>query len=129
MKKTVLICVLALLAAVVPAGAGEPTTMKGEFLWNNENRTGALEAKFTPTGEGTWDVVFHFTWEDQPHAWAGTASGSLLDGELRGEVMSDGERQQPFVFEGSFTNGTFNGTHGSMRDGERRDLGTLTLGH
>jgi hypothetical protein len=131
MKRIALAFVLVALVAVVTAGvsyAEGTETLTGAFVWNNEDQTGDLEAIFTNTGEGMWDVAFHFIWEDEPHIWAGTAEGSLTEGELKGSVTTDGERESTFTFEGMFEGGKFSGTHGSMRDGEMNDTGTITLG-
>lgn len=131
MKRIGLAFVLVALVAVAYAGvnfAADTETLTGEFVWNNEDQGGELEAIFTNTGEGMWDVAFHFVWEDEPHVWAGSAEGSLTDGELKGTVTTDGERKGTFMFEGMFKDGAFTGTHGSMRDGERNDTGTMTLG-
>ena len=102
--------------------------MAGEFLWNNEGRTGDVKAIFTEGEEGKWNVAFHFTWEGEPHVYAGTAVGSLSEGELKGEVLTDGGRQRTFKFAGAFEDGTFHGTHQSIgKDGKPRPTGTLTL--
>ena len=92
-------------------------------------RTGDLKAVFTPTGEGEWDVAFHFDWEDGPHVYKGTAKGDITAGEFGGEVENDNpERQATFRFRGSFEDGKFLGTHGSLqKDGTLRDTGTMSL--
>ncbi len=58
----------------------EPETLTGSFVWNNENRTGDMEAVFTPTADGKWNVAFHFMWEDKAQVFKGTAEGSLSEG-------------------------------------------------
>jgi len=118
-----------LVLAVAPTFAGDDVTLEGSFIWAREDgeRNGALRAVFTPTGKGEWDVAFHFDWEDAPRVFSGTCSGSL-DGELAGNVVSDGERKMNFRFTGKFEDGTFSGTHGLVTDeGGIRDSGTLTL--
>lgn len=102
-------------------------TLTGAFVWNNEDRTGDLEAKFTESGDGTWDVAFRFEWEGKPRVFSGTAEGSLSDGKLSGEVQTE-SKEHTFVFAGRFAEGSFSGTHAAIgKDGEKRDTGTLTL--
>jgi hypothetical protein len=125
------VLVVALLSFGAVSG-GDATTLEGEFVWNRSDgdRTGPLKAVFTPTGESTWDVAFHFDWEDGPHVYTGTAEGSLAEGALSGVVENDSaEREVTFHFKGATENGKFSGTHGSVQeDGSLRDLGTLWLG-
>ncbi len=118
-----------LLGAYTGIAQAKATEMNGHFVWNNEDQTGDLKAVFTKTGKGMYDVSFHFMWEDEPHVWSGTAEGDLKDGMLKGKVMTDGERQSEFVFSGEVKKGKFEGTHGSMRDGEMNDTGTMALSH
>lgn len=111
--------------------ATDTQTLQGEFVWErpDEKIVGALEAVFEATGKETWNVSFHFTFDEKDHVYAGTAEGSLMDGELHGRVMTDGENPSPFEFEGTFSEGSFNGTHASLRDGEPQPTGTMTLSH
>ena len=79
------------------------------------------------TGDGEWDVAFHFDWEKEPHIYRGSCNGKL-DGELSGTIVGDGERKMNFRFSGKFEDGTFSGTHQFVDDeGEAKDSGTLTL--
>ena len=55
---------------------------------------GDVKAVFTETAKGQWDVAFHFEWEDGQHVYAGTATGSLTGGELRGRVENDNEERK-----------------------------------
>ena len=83
---------------------------------------------FTPTGKDMWDVTFNFMWEGNPRTWKGTAQGSLTDGSLKGEVLTDEpENPNTFRFDGAFENGTFQGKHGVVKKGELKDRGTLTM--
>jgi hypothetical protein len=113
------------------AVASEAFTLEGDFVWDRSDgaRTGDLKAVFTPTGEGEWDVAFHFDWEDGRHVYKGTAKGDITAGEFGGEVENDNpERQATFRFRGSFEDGKFLGTHGSLqKDGTLRDTGTMRL--
>ncbi|MEO1367265.1 MAG: hypothetical protein AAFX50_08805 [Acidobacteriota bacterium] len=122
----------ALCLCLAPAAfAADAQTMEGEFVWErtDKNITGPLKAIFEPTEEAdTWNVSFHFTFEGKAHTYSGTAKGELGTGALEGEVMSDGEKPAPFVFEGTFTDGKFSGTHAGFRDGNRRPTGSMTLG-
>lgn len=124
---------IALLAAflltALPLIAGDEVTLEGGFVWERDdgNHDGELTAVLTPTGESEWDVAFHFDWEDGPHVYTGTCTGSL-DGELSGNVTGDGERQMKFTFSGSFADGTFTGEHNFVtKEGEIKRAGTLTL--
>ena len=130
MKKfAVAAAVVALLIAAQGSSlmAAETETLKGQFVWNNGDQAGDVEAVFTPTGKNMWDVAFHFTWEGEPHTYSGTAEGNLKKGDLSGHVETDGEQKGQFVFKGQFKDGTFEGTHAGMRDGEERPTGTITL--
>lgn len=131
--KTALI--LMALALIVPGWAmaeeakadDNQTTMTGQFKWNRMDDPGDIKAVFTPTGENTWDVSFYFDFREEPHIYSGTAEGSLTEGALKGNVMSDGEKPSPFSFEGKFVDGTFEGIHHSLRDEEPAETGTITL--
>ena len=120
-----------LVLAILATQAGEPVTLAGEFVWQRTdgNHDGEVEAIFTPTAPGTWDVAFHFEWEDGPHVYQGTATGDLSTGTLAGEVENDNpDRKGTFRFTGMFEDGKFSGTHGVLQeDGTLRDTGTIRL--
>jgi hypothetical protein len=119
-----LVSLLALPLATVHGDEGEK--LKGSYVWDQGGTGGDLEAVFTPSGEGTWEVAFYFTFEGEDHIYKGTAKGSLTEGALEGQVDAD-KRPVTFSFEGSFAEGKFSGTHAQVReDGETR-TGTLTL--
>ena len=127
--------ILGLCVALLALGgalAADPVTLEGEFVWQRSdgNRNGDVKAVFTPAEDGAWTVAFHFEWEDGPHVFTGTARGSLKAGDLEGEVETDNEEHKAtFRFSGTFTDGTFTGTHGVVQeDGSLRDTGTLSLG-
>lgn len=126
---TALLAVSALLLTASPILADEPQTLTGDFVWerSDKNITGDLEAVFEPTGDSAWNVSFHFIFDNEKHVYSGTAEGSLTDGTLKGQVMSDGDKPQPFEFEGTFADGSFEGTHAGFRQGDRSPTGTLTL--
>ena len=115
-----------LIAQILPSEAEESRTLNGEFVWNQRGANGPLEAIFTPTGEGRWDVTFHFDIHGSSHAYTGTASGSLSEGELSGEVRNENEKRT-FVFGGAFKDGVFAGTHAETTGGRKQKTGTLTL--
>lgn len=133
MKKTaLLLTVLTLFALLLVGAAGADDaenvhTLDGEYVWNHRGHKGDLTAKFTPTGENTWDVAFHFVFRDRPHVYRGTAEGSLEDGPLSGTVQNENKRRK-WTFEGSFEEGVFHGQHAEIENGEPFDTGTLTLG-
>lgn len=129
--KTTAIALLAVSLFVVTASAArsesEPShTLTGQYVWTYQNTPGDLEAVFTRTGEGRYDVVFHFTFDGQPRAYRGTAEGSLSEGTLSGTVKNE-NRRRTFVFDGAVSEGTFRGTHAEIRRGKERRTGTLTL--
>lgn len=115
-------------AALVPVAAGtdDATRMRGAYVWNETGDGGDLEAVFTPTGEGTWDVEFFFTFRGQPHTYSGAAEGSLTEGKLAGEVRNE-DRKRVFRFQGAFEDGTFRGDHEETTEGRERKTGTMTL--
>ena len=115
--------------AAIPGLAGDDVILEGGFVWERDDGSheGDIKATLTPTGDGEWDVSFEFEWEDGPHVYTGTCSGSL-DGELSGDITSDGERDMKFKFNGSFADGKFSGTHGFVTDEGYKSAGTLTLG-
>ena len=128
-KFLTLVAALTLIAMPSIAEETKEVTLEGGFVWerSDENIDGPLKAIFTATGEGSWDVAFHFDWEDGPHVYTGNCKGSM-DGELSGNVTGDGERKSQFTFAGAFEDGTFSGVHHFIsREGEERRAGTLTL--
>ena len=106
-------------------GADEKRTLKGSFEWVDAGKKGDLEAVFTPTGEGKWDVAFHFEFRGA-HVYAGTAEGSLSGGDLKGRVQND-DKNRTFTFTGAFTDGEFRGTHAEVGDDGEHATGTMTL--
>jgi len=129
MKNTVLLILVGLcllLGAFGGAVAEGARTLTGEFVWTDRDRSGDLEAIFTATGEGTWDVAFHFTFRDTPHVYSGTAEGSLSGGDLKGTVLNE-DKKRTFTFSGSFKDGAFHGTHAEVEGERTHATGTLTL--
>ncbi len=122
----ILCTALLLLAAVGAVSAGDPTTLEGSFLWKDKDITGDLKAVFTETGANTYDVAFHFMWEEKPRVWEGTAEGNLNKGKLSGTIL-DEKKENTFSFSGKAKRGVFKGTHFSHRGEEPREMGTLTL--
>ena len=119
------VLVLVMFQSATVAAAAE-RTLTGEFWWEESGRGGDLRSVFTPTGEGTWDVVFYFRFHGESHVYRGTAEGSLSRGALRGTVL-DKDRERTFTFEGAFKNGEFAGTHSEVFSGGAEKTGTLTL--
>ena len=117
--------VVALVMSIgLVAGVDGKRTLKGSFEWNSKNK-GDLEAVFTPTGEGKWDVAFHFEFRGK-HTYAGTAEGTLAGGDLKGRVFNE-EKSRTFTFTGTFVDGEFHGTHAEIADGGEQATGTLKL--
>ena len=133
MKRVAKIVLAASVLAIFITGAiaeNSEVTLEGSFVWARDDgdHTGDLKAVFTPSGDDAWNVAFHFVWEDEPHIYAGTATGNLKSGSLEGEVENDSEeRKTTFRFAGNFEDGVFKGTHGALKDGELNELGTMEL--
>jgi len=125
MRCVAVVAALVMLLGPV-TGAAEKRTLKGSFKWTDAGKKGDLEAAFTPTGEGTWDVAFHFEFRGKPHIYAGTAEGTLAGGDLNGRVRND-EKNRTFIFTGTFTEGEFHGAHAEIGDDGEHATGTLTL--
>ena len=122
---------MAVVAALVMSlglltSAEEKRTLKGTWEWNDAGKTGDLEAVFTPTGEGKWDVAFHFEFRGEQHTYAGTAEGTLAGGDLKGRVSNE-NKKRTWTFTGTFTEGEFHGTHAEIVDKGEHATGTLTL--
>lgn len=125
MKKHATILVTALLlAAFAGVSAASRQTLEGEYRWGGSG--GRLEAVFTSTGAGLWNVDFHFRLQGRDHVYSGTARGSLVDGDLEGRVRTENKRRT-FTFRGTFEDGVFRGTHAELQDGREHKTGTLTL--
>lgn len=118
---------LALLILATTSDA-KPVAQKlvGEYEWSQGGSSGDLQAKFTPTGESSWKVSFHFMFRGQRHIYTGTAEGSLSNGSLAGEVKNE-NRRRTFSFTGTVSDGAFEGTHAELFDGRASKTGTLTL--
>ncbi|MCG8461092.1 MAG: hypothetical protein MI919_32815 [Holophagales bacterium] len=121
------LALLLVLPGMAVAGEAESKTFEGEYQWNRQDEPGAIKAVFTATGENQWKVDFYFTFREEDHVYSGTAEGSLENGSLTGEVVSDGEEPHPFTFEGTVKNGVFEGTHASVGGEEKQDTGTISL--
>ncbi|MEM7583436.1 MAG: hypothetical protein AAF560_08660 [Acidobacteriota bacterium] len=129
MKRTSLLLAVAVLLVSLgsPIQAGDETTMTGEYIWNRQDVPTTIKAVFTPSGDARWDVSFYFKFREESHVYSGTAEGSLSEGALKGEVRNE-NKKRTFIFSGEFADGVFNGTHAEMRDGKKRDTGTITFG-
>ena len=122
----VFVTVVLVAATGLTLGTEGQQTLRGEYNWN-AGATGDLEAVFTPTGEATWDVAFHFKFRDEPHTYSGKAEGSLNGGKLKGEVQNE-SKQRTFTFEGKFNKkGKFSGSHAEITGGRNAETGTLSL--
>lgn len=124
---SILICAL----VCGPAVFANEVAFEGSFVWVREDQEipGDLRAVFTPADGGEWTVAFQFDWEDTAHVFDGSAKGSLTNGVLEGTAESD-DQSHPlsFRFQGTVTEGTFEGTHGYYtHDGSLKESGTLRL--
>jgi hypothetical protein len=127
MKRAALITAGLILGTLLSwSSRADPTqTLTGEYRWEDRAR-GPLEAVFTATAEAHWNVAFHFTFQGQAHVYRGTATGSLTEGALEGQVW-DESKSQAYIFRGKAQKGAFRGTHAEVDDGKEHELGTLTL--
>ncbi len=117
---------LCLLSVAVPLASAEETQkLTGHYRWDAQDLSGNLEALFTPTGEGTWEVAFHFNFQG-PHTYLGTATGDLENGKLEGTVLNENETRT-FTFSGTIKKGKFRGVHFETSGGGRRKTGTLSM--
>lgn len=109
------------------SGDDGPREFTGRYEWTVGEK-GKLDATFTPTGTpNEYKVEFRFNFNGSPHVYAGTATGDLSDGDLRGEVKSD-RGKRTFRFTGETKRGRFKGTHSEVRkNGEETATGTLRL--
>jgi hypothetical protein len=119
---------LVVLCLTVLASAGESDgtrVLAGHYTWNG-GAEGDVEAEFAPTGDGTWDVSFRFTFSGQDHTYSGTAEGNLSEGDLVGTVSNESGKRT-FTFDGTFKKGKFRGTHAEIERGKPQETGSLTL--
>ena len=100
--------------------------LSGEYLWTQRDMSGPVEAKFTATEPGKWEVSFEFQFRSQSHVYTGHAEGSLTDGALSGEVQNE-NKKRTFTFKGVSESGVFKGEHAELRNGEVIDTGNITL--
>jgi len=131
MKNSWLVLIVALLIFTPQLMAeekveAETRTLTGAYEWSARGSSGDLEAVFTPTGENTWDVSFHFEFRGEAHTYSGTAEGALGDGSLSGTVLNE-KKKRTFSFTGEFAEGEFSGTHSERHGTSDVDTGTLTL--
>lgn len=101
-------------------------TLEGEYYWTGGAAGGELRAVFTPTGDGTWEVDFHFRFRGRPHTYSGIAEGSLDAGSLSGTVKNE-SRRRTFTFAGEFEDRVFEAEHFEVGPAGEVRTGTLTL--
>ncbi len=123
LRNVVLLAIL--VSPMAYAATDEARTFSGHFRWDPQDLSANLEAVFTPTGESTWDVSFHFTFQG-PHTYSGTAEGSLQAGKLEGTVLNERETRS-FDFRGTVKKGKFRGVHFESTGGARRKTGSLSM--
>ena len=113
--------------AVANVPADDVVAMTGEYYWEEGHNEGVLrKVLFTPTGAGTWDVAFHFSFRGRSHVYRGTAAGSLTQGALEGTIRNESEKRS-FTFSGEFDDGTFQGTHREFKGSSSWSTGTMML--
>ncbi len=124
-KPKYLILLAVFVSSMAFSGTDETRTFSGYYEWDAQGLSGNLEAVFTPTGESTWDVSFHFTFQG-PHTYSGTAEGSLKSGKLEGTVLNERETRS-YDFRGTVKKGKFRGVHFESTGGARRKTGSLSM--
>ena len=118
--------ILGLPVGPMPVAAEDGLSLRGEYTSNHHRGKKRLEATFTPSGDGHWDVVFRFDWDGR-RTYVGTAEGSLSSGRLEGTATHE-SRRRTFSFRGEFEEGLFEGTHYEInRRGRESRIGTLVL--
>lgn len=129
MKLTTLLLVVALATTPIAVAADSASqTLTGTFTSGFQDRPKTVRAVFEPADEGNWKVTFYFKFNGQNHEYRGTAEGSIGDGGLTGEVVSDGGRQRTFTFAGEFDKkGNFKGTHSETTSGNTKSTGKISL--
>ena len=116
-----------LLLPSAPTEATGEQTLTGTYNSGFQNTPARVVAVFTPTGEELFDVEFDFSHNGRDLTYAGTAEGSLSEGELAGKV-STGTGGRVFTFRGEFKDGKFKGRHFEVsRRGRESETGPLTL--
>lgn len=116
-----------LLLALHPLAAdeGAPTqTFSGAYVWN-AGGSDELNAEFSPTGEGTWDVRFRFRFVGNEGTWTGEARGNLADGGAIEGTTGSGSRR--WVFSATIEDGVMRGTHAEIKGDKQEDSGTFEL--
>ncbi|MDA0323196.1 MAG: hypothetical protein O2923_10850 [Verrucomicrobia bacterium] len=114
---------IAILLSVVgwpdAVAAEEAVVLTGHFNWEKEGeKTHDLQATFTATGQGKWDVVFNFKWKDKPEEWIGTAEGSLDRGDFKGTADRK-PGKHTWHYSGKVDDGVITCEHTqTMRDGK-----------
>ncbi len=129
-----IVVLLMLSIGLVPAAdpvadsTSETVTMQGSYVAGEEYPdTGKIEAVFTATASGTWQVVFDFDFQESEYTFTGIAEGGLsADGPLQGTVHDEAGKRT-FKFRGTITDGVFHGTHAEVEFGGETPTGTMKL--
>lgn len=114
------------LFALLVSGIGwteDEQVFDGSYSWNNGGDD-ELQATFSSTGEGTWEVEFRFRFSGKWRTWGGTAQGKLDEGPLDGRVEANG---RTWVFRGTTEDGVYRGKHWEIRGDRESPSGTLTF--
>ena len=119
---------LALVCLLLPAnlGAEETVTFRGEYVWDLDGHQNQVEAVFTSTGEGTWDVTFDFDYARREGTYEGTAKGSLQNGTIEAEVNDAGGTLR-YRVEAEIEGDRLEGRHFDIYRGRKKVGGTLRL--
>lgn len=127
LKKSVLLASV-LSVALLPSFAGAAEILTGTFTSGFQDGPKSVRAIFTPTDAGKFKVTFLFKFNGKDHAYVGSATGTLGEGELQGKVVSDGNRRRTFTFKGEFNDkGVFTGKHAETTKGRPNSTGTISL--
>lgn len=121
-----------LIVGLTACGESDRQTRVGEFVWLDDPTPHAVRLVFEPhktqTDGPRWNVEFHFSYGEGTYTYRGTLEGSLADGPLSGQVVSE-DGAQTFQLTGIVENGRFTGRHEEIiphRD--PHPTGSLTFG-
>ncbi len=135
-----LLAAASLRGSTTPLGAAPPAAhaYHGYYFWTEQGVGDDIDAIFTPTGEDTWTVDFHFTFQDHPQTFSGDAVGKLVSTDaarptddsapsLQGTVYTSAH-DRTYAFRGLIdASGQFSGSTYRIEDFEEEEIGTLVL--
>ena len=115
-----------LLALPWLASAAETEVFRGEYEWTVDGHRNRVEATFTPTSDGQWDVELRFAYARREGTYRGQAEGSLRQGQIRCNV-EDGGGVLRYRIEAEVQGDTLEGKHYDIYSGRKKLNGTIRL--